>query len=82
MNSEEYYLGKKRLGVYTDIYAENSFIVKNAVMVFARINKVGDKWHVWYYKSHLQKDFKKLREALSTINNDFIEWYLGKNEIY
>lgn len=78
MYSAEKYLGDKRLGVFTDIYAENSFIVKNATMVFARINKIGDKWHVWYYKSHLQKDFLKLRDALSVVNKDFINWFLCK----
>lgn len=78
MYSAEKYLGDRRLGIFTDIYAENSFIAKNGSAVFARINKIGDKWYVWYYKLHLQKTFLKLREALASVNKDFINWYLGK----
>ena len=44
-------------------------------MVFARANKCGSKWHVWYYTKHLQKDFDKLKEAMSAINEEFINWY-------
>ena len=65
----------KRLGVFADSYGENSFVFKSGDMVFARANKCGTKWHVWYYTKHLQKDFDKLKEAMSAINEDFIEWW-------
>lgn len=65
----------KRLGVFADIYGENSFVFKTGDMVFARANKCGSKWYVWYYTKHLQKDFNKLREAMSNINKEFISWW-------
>ena len=65
----------KRLGVFADLYGENSFVFKSADVVFARANKCGSKWYVWYYKKHLQKDFSKLKEAMSDINKEFVEWY-------
>lgn len=48
-------------------------------MVFVRINKIGSKWVVWFYKKHLQKEFEKLRDAVTYVNNDFISWVRGKN---
>ena len=65
----------KRLGVFADLYGENSFVFKAGDMVFARANKWGSKWYVWYYTKHLQKDFSKLKEAMSAINEEFINWY-------
>ena len=65
----------KRLGVFADAYGENSFVFKSGDMVFARMNKCGSKWYVWYYTKHLQKDFDKLREAMSAINEEFIKWW-------
>ena len=65
----------KRLGVFAYLYGENSFVFKAGDMVFARANKCGSKWYVWYYTKHLQKDFSKLKEAMSAINEEFINWY-------
>jgi len=65
----------KRLGVFADSYGDNSFVFKSGDMVFARANKCGDKWYVWYYTKHLQKDFEKLRDAMSAINEEFIGWW-------
>lgn len=71
MYSAEKYLGSNRIGVFADSYIENSFVIRNADMVYARINKIGTKWIVWFYKKHLQKDFEKLRDAISCVNEDF-----------
>lgn len=79
MSYEEKYLGNNRLGVFADAYGENSFILKTRDMVFARVNKCG-KWHVWFYKKHIQKDFDKLRDALSVVNDEFIKWW--GNEVH
>lgn len=73
MYSREQYLGTRRLGIFADLYSENTFILKNSKEVFARINKIGNKWIVWFYKKHLQKEFCKLRDALSYANTEFIE---------
>lgn len=81
MCSEERLLGNRRLGVFSDYFAENSFIVKTAERTFARINKVEGKWRVWYYTKHLQKDFDKLKEALYAVNQDFIKWWENR-EVY
>ena len=75
MYSSEKRLGLNRLGVFVDSYIDNSFIVKNSKEVFARINKINDAWYVWFYKSHTQKQFNKLKEALHEINSIFIKWY-------
>lgn len=61
----------KRLRVYQDIF-ENSFIVQTTEYVFARINKIADKWCVWFYKLHVQIDFKTLREALICTERRFL----------
>ena len=79
MYSKVQSLGSNRIGVFADSYIENSFVVRNADMVYARINKIGAKWVVWFYKKHLQKSFEKLRDAISCINDDFIDWYRSKN---
>ena len=76
MSSVEKSLGKNKLGIFADIYSENSFILKNAEMVFARINKINEKWIVWLYTKHIQKDFEKLREAIAYTNEQFINYYL------
>lgn len=62
----------KRLRVYQDIF-ENSFIVRTTEYVFARINKIADKWCVWFYKNHVQKDFNTIREALINVECKFLE---------
>ena len=76
MSSVEKSLGKNRLGIFADTYSDDSFILKNAEMVFARINKIGSKWVVWFYTKHLQKSFDKLREAITYTNNEFVDYYL------
>jgi hypothetical protein len=70
-------LKDKRLGVFNDELFENSFIIATSEMVFARINKIGDLWCVWYYTKHYQKNFSKIREALSDINETFIDEVLS-----
>lgn len=79
MYTPEKYLGSSRIGVFTDAYIENSFVVSNSDMVFARITKIGTKWVVWFYKLHIQKEFEKLREAVTYVNQKFITWY-GENK--
>lgn len=74
MYSKERYLGTRRLGIFADLYSENTFILKNSEEVFARINKIGNKWVVWFYKKHLQKEFEKLKEAIAYVNEEFIGW--------
>ena len=71
-------LGNRRLGIFADTYSENSFVLRNAETVFARINKIGSKWVVWFYKKHLQKEFCKLKEAVAYVNEDFINWVGNK----
>jgi len=66
-------LDRKKLGVFPDCIVENSFIVGNDSFVFARINKIGKFWVVWYYTEHTQKEFERLKEALADINNLFLE---------
>lgn len=67
-----------RLYIFNDIFADNGFIVKTKDSVFARVNKVGKAWMVWYYKFHFQKDFPKLREALADVDKRFIDWYRNR----
>lgn len=78
MYSAVKYLGKNRIGVFADLYVENSFIARNSDIVFARVNKINDKWVVWFYTAHLQKTFDKFRDALSCINRTFVRWYREK----
>lgn len=76
MSSTVKSLGKNRLGIFADPYSEDSFILRNSEIVFARINKIGSRWVVWFYTKHLQKTFEKLREAISYTNEQFIDYYL------
>ncbi len=71
-------LKDRRLGIFADSFAENSFVLRTAEIVFARICKVGNKWIVWLYKKHLQKTFEKLRDALAFTNDEFAAWYRDK----
>lgn len=64
----------KRIGVYADELQENAFIVGNSDITFARINKIGNLWCVWYYTKHLQKNFNKLKNSLIDINQEFIKY--------
>ena len=64
-----------RLRLYADIYSENSFIGMTSNGTFARINFINGKWVVWYYTKHLQKTFRKIKEALKDMNSEFIAWY-------
>ena len=63
-----------RLKVYNDIDSEDSFIVKTSELVFARINKINEKWCVWLYKYHVQRNFQKLQNCLRFVNKKFLEW--------
>ena len=62
----------KRLMVFNDELFEDSFIIATSERVFARINKINGLWCVWFYTLHLQRNFPKIREALSDINEEFI----------
>ena len=63
----------KRLEVFNDELIENSFIIATSERVFARINKIGNLWCVWFYTRHYQKNFSKIRDALSVVNDTFIK---------
>lgn len=63
----------KRLMVFNDELFEDSFIIATSERVYARINKIKDLWCVWFYTKHLQRNFLKIRDALSDINETFIE---------
>ena len=63
----------KRLGVFLDDILEDSFTVATSEKVYARINKIGSLWCVWYYTKHMQKNYSKIKEALSDINERFIK---------
>lgn len=67
----------KRIGVYPDELMENSFIVENSDLTFARINKIGNLWCVWFYTKHLQRTYSKLRDSLIDINKEFVD-YVGR----
>ena len=62
----------KHLGVFNDELFENSFIIATSERVFARINRIGNLWCVWFYSKHCQKNYSKIRDALSDINETFI----------
>ncbi len=66
-----------RLKIFNDCLFENGFIVKTSELTFARINKIGKNWCVWFYTEHYQKNFEKLKEALSFINSEFIKYVRG-----
>lgn len=68
-------LSRLRLGIFSDNYSENTFICKTSDCVFARIDKIKKVWCVWYYKSHTQKNYKALKEALEDINSHFFNYY-------
>lgn len=68
-------LKNSRLGIFADSYAENSFVLRTAETVIARINQINGKWCVWFYKSHLQKNFEKLRDALAAVDRNFKDWF-------
>lgn len=68
-----------RLKVITDDTVENCFTCETSELTFARINKIADKWCVWFYTLHLQRDFVKIREALMNINAEFIKFFRGQN---
>lgn len=70
----------KRLGIFKDIYGENAFVVKTTELVFARIYKVSNAWYVWFYKRHIQRSYPKLREAISSVEKDFIKYIEGCNK--
>lgn len=63
----------KRLMVFNDELFDNSFIIATSERVYARINKIKGLWCVWFYTKHLQRNFSKIRDALSDINETFIE---------
>lgn len=64
----------KRLGVFVDLDYENSFIIKTSELVFARANKVGDKWLLWLYPHKLQKTYSKFRDLLISVDRYFKEY--------
>ena len=64
----------KRLKIFSDIYFENSFMVSTSELTFARINKIENLWCVWFYTKHLQRNFKKLKEALNNIQEEFVKF--------
>lgn len=68
----------RKLGIFADIYTEDCFIIRNSEMVFARINRIGNKWVVWFYKYHFQAKFDKMKDALTYVNTYFIKWLRGE----
>ena len=64
----------KRLGVFVDIVYENSFIIKTSEFVFARANKVNDKWYLWIYPYKMQKSYSKFKELLIAVDKYFKEY--------
>lgn len=67
-----------RLKVYNDLCIENSFIFRTSETMFARADRIGSEWCVWFYKFHTQKNFPTLRRAMLAINDKFIGWYTGQ----
>lgn len=63
-----------RLEVLADTIIENSFVVQDSEKVFARINFINNKWYVWFYHTHIQQSFEKLKSALIEINKKYIEF--------
>lgn len=72
MYSAEKYLGANRLGIFNDEFCENAFVIATGEKVFARINFIDGNWCVWFYTKHLQKNFDKLRDALSSVDEEFL----------
>lgn len=72
-------LNEGRLGIFRDEFIENSFVAASSVGVFARVNRIGERWCVWLYKKHLQKSFPKIKDALADIEKEFIAWHREKN---
>ncbi len=68
---------ERQLYIYNDNFSQNAFIFKTVSKVFARVNKIGNLWCVWFYKKHLQKNFTNLKEAISDVNETFIKEYRG-----
>ena len=77
MYSAEKYLGANRLGIFNDEFSENAFVIATGEKVFARINLIEGKWCVWFYTKHLQRNFDKLRDALSSIDDKFLALMRG-----
>jgi hypothetical protein len=69
-----------RICVYTDAFAENSFTIKTTEIVFARLNKIGKKWYVWFYPYKFQKEYLKIRDALHGIEQSFIQYFKSVNK--
>lgn len=65
-----------RLRIFNDVL-DDSYIIETTELTFARINKIKDKWYVWFYRLHRQESFTKLREALGKINSEFIKYFRG-----
>lgn len=64
-----------RLGIFSDNFSEDTFICKNSSGVFARVNRIGETWCVWYYTHHIQRNYRTLRDAVRDINSRFLDHY-------
>lgn len=64
-------LKNRRLEIIPEETMDNSFVVGNSEITFAKVYKVGSKWHCWYCKRHLMKDFEKLKEAFADVNEQW-----------
>lgn len=51
-------------------------------MTFARVNRIGGQWCVWYYTRHLQETFPRLRDALAKVEEEYISFYKAANEVH
>ena len=64
-------LKNRRLEVIPEETMDNSFVVGNSEITFAKVYKVNSKWCCWYTKKHLMKYFNKLKEALADVNEQW-----------
>ena len=67
-------LKDSRLCIFKDI-SESSFLIGTSETIFARVNKIGCKWYVWYYINHLQSSFYHIKDVLREINQQFKRYY-------
>ena len=61
----------RRLEIVPEETMENSFVIENSEITFAKVYKVGSKWCCWYIKKHVMKYFEKLKEAIVDVNEQW-----------